>query len=168
MQSVDAEFWLPVSIDKVWELFSDPKNLVKISPSYIGIEIQGNPLTLENQLVELNIKPLGLPWSMPFHTRIQHVVDQGAERQFVDTLEKGFFAHWRHTHKFVSGDLEFKSSSSDQKIKIKEAGTWVIDHVDYELPLGPLNTLANKLIVKNMLSSMFLHRKKALTEIFNS
>ncbi|MBP7843442.1 MAG: SRPBCC family protein [Proteobacteria bacterium] len=165
MPILNLEFWVPSPIDKVWEIYRYPKNLEKISPAYAGVHVLGDPITEDGALVEIQLRPSWLPFTLNWSSRVQNVVAEGPQRQFVDVMEKGLFSSWKHTHKLESGDEMFRSSSG-QDIKSHQPGTWIIDQVEYELPLGPFNSLANQLLVKRALGSMFSERKKAFQEMF--
>ena len=165
MPALDVEFWVPGPVEKVWEFYRYPKNLEKVSPAHLGVRIVGEPETRNGELVEIALKPAWLPFALHWISRIEEVQGEGPRRQFVDVMERGLFRSWKHVHRLESGDHEFQSSSG-QQIKSHEAGTWVVDHVDYELPFGPLNSLANQLLVKRALGSMFSERKKFLQRLF--
>lgn len=65
-------------------------------------------------------------------------------RMFVDEMQRGAFARWRHTHRF------FESGG----------GALVIDDVDYASPLGPLGKLADALYLERYMTQ-FLIRHNA-------
>jgi ligand-binding SRPBCC domain-containing protein len=52
-------------------------------------------------------------------------------RAFVDEMQRGAFARWRHAHTFIE----------------HEGGTLVIDDVDFAAPLGVLGKLAGALVL---------------------
>lgn len=63
---------------------------------------------------------------------------------FVDEMQRGAFARWRHTHRF----------------KTLDEGTNVVDEVDYASPLGLLGKIADALFLKNYMTR-FLIRHNA-------
>jgi ligand-binding SRPBCC domain-containing protein len=63
---------------------------------------------------------------------------------FVDEMQRGAFARWRHTHLF----------------KTLDGGTSVVDEVDYASPLGLLGKIADALFLKNYMTR-FLIRHNA-------
>jgi len=63
-------------------------------------------------------------------------------RMFQDTLIEGPFKQWVHTHTIEpDGD-----------------GSWLIDHIDYSLPLGALGQLGGGWFVRRKLERMFEYR----------
>lgn len=67
--------------------------------------------------------------------------DEG--RMFQDTMREGPFARWVHTH-----TMEPDGSG----------GTWLVDHIEYTLPLGALGQLGGGWFVRRKLRRMFEHR----------
>jgi ligand-binding SRPBCC domain-containing protein len=61
-------------------------------------------------------------------------------RMFQDTMVEGPFSKWVHTHTMESDG---------------EGGTWLIDHIEYELPLGALGTLFGGRFARKKLEKMF-------------
>ena len=159
MHEIRSEFWLPVSLEKVWAFFSDASNLAKISPKFLGLVVEGDSKTVQGSTVHLNFHPLGLPFALKWDSLIENVHESEGEKSFVDVQSKGFFKSWTHTHSFRAG------VKSIGKIQISENGTWCRDHVQYELPLDFME-LGNNLVVTRALGSMFAQRKKALYEHF--
>lgn len=62
-------------------------------------------------------------------------------RMFIDEMQRGAFARWRHTHRFVE----------------QPRGTLMIDDVDFASPLGVLGKLADVLMLKRYMTR-FLRR----------
>jgi ligand-binding SRPBCC domain-containing protein len=60
---------------------------------------------------------------------------------FVDEMQRGAFAHWRHTHRFTT----------------LNGGTKIIDEVDYASPLGWLGKIADALFLKNYMTRFLIH-----------
>lgn len=65
-------------------------------------------------------------------------------RMFVDEMQRGAFARWRHTHHFVESD----------------GGTNIFDEVDYASPLGLLGKIADALFLESYMTR-FLVRHNA-------
>jgi hypothetical protein len=70
--------------------------------------------------------------------------------RFVDLQLQGPYRHWRHLHEFEE----------------TRDGTRMRDVVDYELPLGPLGTVARSLFVRRALTRIFDYRRAAIAEVF--
>jgi uncharacterized protein len=66
--------------------------------------------------------------------------DYSQNRRFRDVQVKGPFAHWVHTHSFEADGTE---------------ASWLEDHVEYALPLGPLGSVLASAMVRRKLEKMF-------------
>lgn len=64
-------------------------------------------------------------------------------RMFQDTMRSGPFARWVHTHTMETDGA---------------GGTWLVDHIDYALPLGALGQLGGGWFVRRKLERMFAYR----------
>lgn len=64
-------------------------------------------------------------------------------RMFQDTLREGPFRRWVHTHTMDPDGA---------------GGTWLLDHIEYELPLGALGQLGGGWLVRRKLARMFAYR----------
>ena len=65
---------------------------------------------------------------------------------FCDEQRRGPFKYFRHCH----------------RIREERNGTVVSDEVEYELPFGFLGDMANSLMMKRQIQSLFRHRQKML------
>ena len=108
---------LPITLDQAWDLLSDPKNLQKITPKYMGFKILSGadrPM-YPGQIIQYIVTPvLGIPTK--WVTDITHVVDK---QYFVDEQRFGPYALWHHKHfiKEIPGGVEME------------------DIVDYKIPM---------------------------------
>ncbi len=75
-----------------------------------------------------------------------------AESRFVDVQQRGPYRRWHHEHLF--------EEDAD--------GTWVIDRVDYEMPLGLLGRMAHALWVRRSLDRIFAFRAAKMHELFGA
>ncbi len=64
-------------------------------------------------------------------------------RMFQDTVVEGPFARWVHTHTMDPDG---------------EGGTWLVDSIEYELPLGPLGAFFGGRFARQKLEKMFEFR----------
>ena len=139
---------LPVSIDEAWELLSDPKNLQKITPEYMGFKIisgADRPM-YAGQLIQYIVTPIfGIPTK--WVTEITHVEHK---KYFVDEQRYGPYALWHHKHflKEIPGGVEME------------------DIIDYKIPLGILGQLFHPILVKPKLKEIFDYRREKLTALF--
>lgn len=168
-RSLQSRQWVPNSLDKVWELFSNTDNLALLTPPHYNaqVNLQGGEF-VESCKVVISMKPYGIPSPMKWISLIQDIKKSPTRCEFVDLQLSGPFAYWRHHHIFESGDTEFKGKRSGQEIKIQEGGTWIVDNVEYEMPLGIFGSLAEKFFARRQLESLFAFRKDKVIELLKS
>ena len=139
---------LPISIEKAWDFFSNPKNLKKITPEEMSFEIlSGAEKSIyPGQIIQYNVSPIfGI--KLRWVTEITHVIDN---KYFVDEQRFGPYSLWHHKHFF-------------NEIK---GGILMEDVVDYKIPLGWLGQLAHFIFVKNRLKKIFKFRENMLVKLF--
>lgn len=141
---------LPITMEEAWVFLSDPKNLKRITPSYMGFDILSGAdrSMFPGQIIQYRLTPLlGIPFR--WVTEITHV-EEGS--YFVDEQRFGPYTFWHHKHFIYS----------------TENGVVMEDIVDYKLPLGFLGRFAHLLFVRFKVKQIFNYREKALEQIFNS
>lgn len=139
---------LPISIIDAWQFLSDPKNLKRITPDYMGFKIvKGAESSMyAGQIIEYVVTPL-FGVSTTWVTEITHVKEP---EYFVDEQRFGPYALWHHKH----------------FIKPIENGVEMVDIVDYKIPFGFLGQLAQPLVVSPKLKEIFEYRREALIKLF--
>ena len=142
---------IPISLDKAWEVFSNPSNLANITPDNMGFKTiskyHGDTM-YAGQVIEYKVRPvLGIP--LYWMTEITHVDDK---KYFVDEQRYGPYSMWHHQHHF----------------KTIEGGVEMTDIVHYKLPLLFLGDIANTLFVKKQLNGIFDYRYKKVEELFGT
>jgi ligand-binding SRPBCC domain-containing protein len=144
---LEREQWLPATLERVFDFFSDAANLQAITPDWLGFRIR-TPLPLAMQpeaRIDYTIRLGSLP--MRWRTRIA-VWEPGV--RFVDVQERGPYALWEHTHEFQAmGD-----------------GVLMRDRVRYALPFGPLGGVAHALLVRALLARIFDFRFVRVRALF--
>jgi ligand-binding SRPBCC domain-containing protein len=139
---------LPVTVEEAWNFFSNPKNLLIITPASLNLKITSEANDGEiykGQIITYKIKPLfGVP--LFWKTEISHVE---RHKLFVDEQRKGPYALWHHQHHF----------------KPIDGGTEMTDIVQYKLPFGVLGILGTP-VVKTQLNAIFQYRKKMIEKKF--
>lgn len=140
---------IPASQDKVWDFFSDPANLQRITPAEMNFRViskyHGDTL-YAGQLFEYKVSPLfGIP--LYWMTEVSHV---RAVDFFSDEQRFGPYRMWQHQHHF----------------KTIPGGTEMMDIIHYKNPLGVLGRLANGWFVKKKLRHLFEYRFVKVEEIF--
>ena len=140
--------FLPISIDKAWEFFSNPNNLSKITPPWLNFEVTSQ---LENKvyagmIITYKVRPL-LNIPITWVTEITHVRQPNF---FVDEQRFGPYKFWHHQHIFkkVDGGIEME------------------DIISYAVPFGFVGIIINRLIISEKINEIFSFRKEKLTELF--
>ena len=148
--TLQAKQNLPISMEVAWNFLSDPKNLKRITPEYMGFNIKSGadrPM-FAGQIIEYIVTPI-LGIKTKWVTEITHVEDRN---YFVDEQRYGPYALWHHKH----------------FIKEIEGGVEMEDLLHYKLPLGFLGQLAHPILVKPKLDEIFEFRQKKLIELFGT
>jgi ligand-binding SRPBCC domain-containing protein len=141
---------VPISVEAAWKFFSNPANLVKITPPDMDFRITSPPQNdcYAGQIITYTVRPL-LRVAVNWTTEITHV-----ERPFffVDEQRFGPYRFWHHQHRFTEVD----------------GGVEIHDLVHYLLPYDKLVGLVNWLFVAPRLKRIFDFRSAALAKLFPS
>lgn len=141
---------LPISVEEAWDFLSDPKNLKKITPDYMGFKILSGadrPM-YAGQLIQYIVTPI-----MGIKTKwVTEITSVEHNKFFVDEQRFGPYALWHHKHfiKEIPGGVEME------------------DIVDYKVPAGILGQLVHPFLVKPKLDEIFEYRKHKLVELFGT
>ena len=141
---------IPAKLDILWQFFSSPANLAKITPPWMDFRVTSEPeeKVYAGQIIEYSVKGLpGIP--MYWMTEITHV---DHEKYFVDEQRFGPYSFWHHEHHF----------------KEMEGGVEMIDIVHYKIPYWFFGDIANTIFVRNQVNKIFDYRTKKVDEIFKS
>ena len=139
---------LPISKQQAWDFLSDPKNLKRITPDYMGFEILSGAADkmYAGQIIQYLVTPvMNIPTK--WVTEITHV-DEG--NYFVDEQRFGPYSFWHHKH----------------FLKPIPNGIEMVDIIDYKIPLGILGQLVHPILVAPKLKEIFEYRKQALIELY--
>lgn len=140
---------IPASLDKVWEFISSPRNLKKITPEHMGFQITNEPIAEKmyaGMIIAYKVSPiLGIP--MDWVTEITQVQDK---EYFVDEQRVGPYAIWHHQHRLTP----------------IEGGVLMEDIISYKPPFGILGTIANNILIKGQLKTIFDFRFTAVEKEF--
>lgn len=138
------------SISDVWDFISSPKNLKVITPPEMDFRItsgNGEQPIYPGMIITYKVKPmLGIP--VNWMTEITQVKDH---EFFIDEQRMGPYTMWHHQH----------------IITPNKNGVLMNDIVTYIPPFGPLGTIAQHLIIKSKLKSIFEHRTNMVNQYFN-
>jgi ligand-binding SRPBCC domain-containing protein len=150
LYQVHFEQKLPISIEQAWDFLSDPTNLQKITPQFMGFEIIGKEpeKMYAGQIIQYKVSPL---WNIPMRwvTEITHV---NAPYYFVDEQRVGPYSIWHHQHHL-------------EKI---DGGVLMKDILSYQLPLGILGNVAHSVLIKSKIEAIFSYRKNKLEKLFGN
>jgi ligand-binding SRPBCC domain-containing protein len=145
--ALDRTQRIAAPLPEVFAFFSNPANLARITPPWLSFRMHGpSPPTLsEGSRLEYRIR-----WSAFSIRWVTRITKWRAPLEFEDIQEKGPYATWIHSHRFV------------------ERGGLVVmeDHVDYALPLGALGRIVHRLRVRRQLEDIFDYRRRAIEKIF--
>jgi ligand-binding SRPBCC domain-containing protein len=145
---LDTWLWLPLSRADVFAFFANPKNLERITPSFLAFRIlTPTPVDMRaGTLIDYRVGLRGLP--MKWRSQI---TTWEPPARFADVQVRGPYRSWQHTHAFEERD----------------DGTLVVDTVQYALR-GPafLASVINRLVVAPDLTRIFAFRHEALQDAF--
>lgn len=137
-------------LQAVWSFFSDPHNLVHLTPGYMRFRITNCPDAQDNiyegMLIEYKLQPV-LRIPVRWVSLIKKVKPG---HNFTDYQVAGPYTLWEHTHTFEA----------------RAEGTYMVDEVHYALPMGVLGRLAHALFVKKQLQQIFRHRRRQIERLF--
>ena len=90
------------NIETVFQFFSDPANLMELTPDNMKMEILNDePIKMqEGAIVKLKMKLFNII-PMKWETKIE---EWNPPHNFVDTQPKGPYRYWKHTHRFEEVD----------------------------------------------------------------
>jgi hypothetical protein len=86
------------------------------------------------------------------HRLTSKIVAYERPRLFVDEMQRGAFARWRHTHRFVE----------------QQGGTLMIDDVDFASPLGVLGKIADAVLLKNYMTRFLVRHNRYFKQFAES
>ncbi len=139
---------LPLAVDEAWTFFSDPRNLIKITPPEMNLS-PTSPLPdamYPGMIITYRVRLAPLV-KATWVTEITHVEKP---HFFVDEQRFGPYRFWHHQHHFraVEGGVEMK------------------DIVSYALPLDPFSRILHGPLVGGELRKIFAYRTTTLEKVF--
>ncbi|NJB85906.1 ligand-binding SRPBCC domain-containing protein [Lewinella marina] len=141
---------VPRSLAETWDFFSRPENLEKLTPPDVHFEIR-SPVAgvemYEGMIIQYRVTPFR-GFTTDWVTEITHIAHH---RHFIDDQRVGPFALWHHQHHFRALD---------------DHTTEMHDILHYQVPLGPLGSLANRLLVRRQVEGIFRAREAAIRRLF--
>jgi ligand-binding SRPBCC domain-containing protein len=153
--SFRTEQWVPYSREVVFAFFANPANLPPLMPGWQRARVEkadyvappvpdSSVLAGEGSLITISFRPIPLiPLRLEWDA---YIAEFRWNNFFCDEQRRGPFKYFHHCH----------------RIRTERSGSVVSDFVQYELPLGRLGDLANSLIVKKQIRSLFAYRQRML------
>ncbi len=135
---------LNAPLAKVWAFHATVETLFQLTPPDKHAHLEGAAEPMRAGVVyHIRVRQYGL---IPIRMQSE-IVEYTPPAGFVDIQVpgKGPFKAWRHQHQFTA---------------LSEDCTRLTDHVTYEMPLGPLGWLADKLVVRRDIEKMFAYRHR--------
>ena len=137
------------SIEDVWDFISSPGNLKRITPDYMGFEINSKDMPgkmYPGMIISYIVKPV-LGIKMLWVTEITHVEEM---MYFVDEQRIGPYSMWHHQH-FIEPSGQ---------------GVLMTDIVSYSPPFRFLGALTNSIFISKQLNTIFDYRENILMKLF--
>lgn len=149
--TLESKQILKGSIEAIWDFFSRPENLNKITPDDLKFKITTPNLpekTYAGQIIsyEIEIFPMVKNYWV---TEISQVVDR---QLFVDEQRFGPYAMWHHEHHFVQ--------QAPNEILM-------IDRISYKLPFGLIGRWIAGGLIEKKLKKIFTYRFETCEQLFN-
>jgi ligand-binding SRPBCC domain-containing protein len=140
--------FVPASLDVVWDFFSSPTNLSKITPPEMGFIIT-SPAHAEmypGMFITYKVSPaLGI--KLNWVTEITQISEK---KFFIDEQRRGPYSTWHHEHHFNE----------------VEGGVEMHDLLYYQLPFSFIGGLVDLLFVQNKVKQIFSYRENRILELF--
>lgn len=137
------------SLAEVFAFFSDPVNLERITPPWLGFHIEhtsDRPVRAGTEIrYRLRLHGIPLRWS----SRISECVDQ---EMFADEQVTGPYRRWYHRHLF----------------RAVATGVEIDDIVEYVMPFGIVGRLVHSIAVRRKLNVIFDYRERQIARLFPS
>ena len=141
---------IPSTLEIVWDFFSSPLNLIKITPPWMDFRVisSSQEKVYAGQIIEYKVKGLpGIP--MYWMTEITQMKEK---IYFVDEQRYGPYAMWHHQHHF----------------KEIPGGVEMTDIIHYKIPYWIFGDIANAVYVRKQIKGIFDYRTMKVDQLFTS
>ena len=140
---------IPAPMERVWAYFATPRNLNEMTPPDMAFEFLhgGDEPMYAGQMIAYKVAILPRV-RVRWLTQITHVEQ---DRRFIDEQRIGPYRLWIHEHRFEP----------------RPNGVFMIDHVSYALPFGPLGDLVHRLYIGRRLEQIFDYRRAKVESLFS-
>jgi len=134
-----ASSYINAPVDRVWAFHEAPDALERLTPPSQAVRIVSRSGGIGvGAHVVIQTRLLGL---IPTEWHARHTVCR-KPNLFVDELERGPFAYWRHEH----------------RLETQGQGTMLTDAITFRLPGGPIVNFFGAPIVRLQLQPLFKYR----------
>ena len=158
-----TEQWVPYSRQEVFGFFANPANLPPLMPAWQRARVEKahyvppptppgevGPTVVagKGSLISISFRPVPL---VPFRVGWDAFIAEFRwNDSFCDEQRRGPFQYFRHCH------------SIREEVRGAVHGSMVRDEVNYELPMGVIGDLVDRLVVSGQMQMLFRHRQKML------
>jgi ligand-binding SRPBCC domain-containing protein len=148
MRRTEFKQFVPATLDVVWDFFSSPANLAKITPSEMGFIITSPlpPVMYPGMFITYKVSPVAgikLNW-------VTEITQLNYRKFFIDEQRQGPYRHWHHEHHF----------------KEVEGGVEMHDVLYYSMPFGFIGKIVEQIFVKRKVKEIFDFRRNRINELF--
>ena len=168
--SFHSEQWVPYPIESVFAFFANPHNLPLLMPKWQRARIEESAITPppprpaassaaprvagllagEGSRITISFRPFPYsPLRVPWQAHISEFV---WNEHFCDVQERGPFRFWTHCH-------SFESETRPNDAGMMTNGTVLRDDVEYQMPMGALGVIAQKMFVARQVRNTFGFRR---------
>ena len=147
--SLDRRLFIPRPRHEVFAFFARAENLEQITPDFLRFHILSpQPIPMRpGTLIDYQLRLRGIP--LRWRTRIEAFQPDSF---FIDSQLSGPYRSWIHRHDFLE----------------VPGGTTMYDHVDYQLPFGPIGDLVRALFVRRSVERIFDYRNQTILKILSN
>ncbi len=144
MPMIQLTTYVPASPETCFDLVSNVDVQVQLDSTTRVVGGVTSGLLHLGDYVTWRAVHFGLPWRMT-----SKIVEVERPRRFVDAMQHGPFASWRHVHRFEP----------------LPTGTLIHDSVTYVAPLGILGRLFDAVVLRRYLTGLLASRNQRLRQI---
>lgn len=146
---LETEHIIKAELEKVWDFFSSPHNLGKITPPEMKFRITGTDIEKKSypgQIITYSVNPFRL-LKVNWVTEITHLTEY---MSFTDEQRQGPYKLWHHRH-FFRGENNM---------------TIMNDIVTFKVHGGLIGRLFSRLIIEPKVVNIFRYRSSMIDQIF--
>jgi ligand-binding SRPBCC domain-containing protein len=148
MATFESTVCVPHPIAEVFDFFSQPANLIRISPPELNLRLVEAPERIQ---LGSHVKLRGGAWGVSLASDIE-VTAFEPNRLFVDEQRQGPLGKWIHTHRFEE----------------LPDGTRLTDSIEFAAPTGLLGQLVTEAMIEKELCWVFEYRDKRVLELLGT